>query len=80
MDKNDLLNLQNEISNIKIQLTDIQKSLQTLILSSSKLNNHIDFVEDTYDSLKAPLNFVKDTVKKLTLQSSQSTDLTIKNK
>lgn len=80
MDVHDLQNLQKDILEIKLQLEDIQKTLKLLVSTSSKLNNHIDFVEETYDSLKTPLNFVKDTVKRLTLQSPQNTDLTQTNK
>ena len=30
------------------------------------MDNHIDFVENTYNSLKAPLQFVKDKVNMIT--------------
>jgi hypothetical protein len=30
-----------------------------------KMNNHIDFIEDTYDKFKTPLNFMKNKINML---------------
>lgn len=37
-------------------------NLEKLNKTCSKMDNHIDFVENTYDSLKFPLNYIKNRV------------------
>ena len=42
------------------------------------MGSHIDFIEDTYNTLQMPLNYLKKTVEKLT--GSSTKDLQIKDK
>ncbi len=60
--------IETDIAQIKLQLSQITEMLITLTKSSEKLNNHIDFVEHTYDTLKTPLNYIKDTVNRITFR------------
>lgn len=53
--KIDLLNKDNE--NIKKECT--------------KMGSHIDFIEDTYNTLQMPLNYVKKSIERLTGSSSK---------
>jgi chromosome segregation ATPase len=43
-----------------------------------KMGSHIDFIEDTYNTLQMPLNYIKKSVERLT--GSSSKDLPIKDK
>lgn len=45
---------------------------------SHKMGSHIDFIEDTYNTLQMPLNYVKKSIERLT--GSSSRDLPIKDK
>ena len=45
---------------------------------SHKMGSHIDFIEDTYNTLQMPLNYVKKSIERLT--GSTSKDLPIKDK
>ena len=44
----------------------------------TKMGSHIDFIEDTYNTLQMPLNYIKKSVERLT--GSSSKDLPIKDK
>jgi chromosome segregation ATPase len=44
----------------------------------TKMGSHIDFIEDTYNTLQMPLNYVKKSIERLT--GSTSKDLPIKDK
>ena len=37
-----------------------------------KMSKHIDFVDDTYNTLKRPIDFIKNQVNILTLENSES--------
>lgn len=61
-----------EIEIIRDELKDVKETLAKLIVSVDKLtkicgrmDNHIDFVEDTYDNLKHPLNFAKSKIERI---------------
>ena len=64
--KIDAINLDNNI-----KMDEIKKE-------SHKMGSHIDFIEDTYNTLQMPLNYLKKTVEKLT--GSSTKDLQIKDK
>ena len=64
-----LKNLGQQISilNTKIDKIDtILELLKNQQRTQKKLEEHIDFVESTYDILKSPLNFVKDRINSFT--------------
>jgi len=52
---NDTIMLNNKLKSMDAKLDNILKIIE-------KMSNHIDFVETTYDSFKAPLNWIKNTV------------------
>ena len=65
-----------EILELKIKLENIEKLILTkfeelnakidsINKKSNKMSEHIDFMEDTYTKVKAPLSFVKNKVEKL---------------
>lgn len=54
------------LSEIKIINKKIDKLQQELIENKNvckKMNDHIDFIEETYDSLKKPIDYIKDRFK-----------------
>jgi hypothetical protein len=60
--------IETDVAEMKLQLSQISDKLTILTNASAKLNNHIDFVEHTYDTLKTPLNYLKDTVNRITFR------------
>ena len=64
--KIDAINLDNNI-----KMDEIKKE-------SHKMGSHIDFIEDTYNTLQMPLNYVKKSIERLT--GSTTKDLPIKDK
>ena len=59
--------IKEEQMNTKIDKIDtILELLKNQQRTQKKLEEHIDFVESTYDTLKSPLNFVKDRINSFT--------------
>lgn len=52
--------MEEELKIINSKLDIIIELLKTQINSSKKMDDHIVFIEHTYDKLRAPLDFVKD--------------------
>ena len=50
--------LQKDILLMKQDLTDLKQDMKQLLTISKKMNNHIDFIDDTYGQVKAPLNYI----------------------
>lgn len=48
-----------ELEKINKKLDDILEELKCIRASNEKLSNHIDFVDTTYESLRAPLDYIK---------------------
>ena len=51
--------MERTLDEINMRLKSIEERLTHIEKSSSKMGDHIDFVEETYVSLKAPLNYIK---------------------
>ena len=47
-----------ELSEIRAELRQLSANVKTLLESSQKMNDHIGFVETTYETLKAPLHYI----------------------
>jgi hypothetical protein len=50
------------------------KKIDEIKVECTKMGSHIDFIEETYNTLQTPLNFVKRSVERL-IGSSSSKDL-----
>ena len=48
------------------QLEKIKEAINALITTTSRMDDHISFVEATYETLKKPIDYVKDKVSYLT--------------
>ncbi len=78
-----LKNVKHNQETIMKRLDLIENRLMIVENSGNKMNNHIDFVENIYESIKAPFHYVMDTVSKFrTIESdiyeSYPTDKNIK--
>lgn len=49
----------NKLDNINSRLNNIELEIKKIKESSGKMDNHIDFIEDTYETLKYPIEYVK---------------------
>jgi len=64
---------------IDLMNTDNNSKMGEIKKECTKMGSHIDFIEDTYNTLQMPLNYVKKSVERLI--GSSSKDLpTIKDK
>jgi len=78
--KNDINKLADSIKNLEqlicLKFTELEKQINELKLDNKQINDihnvcdkmseHMNFVEDTYSSLKVPINFVKKSIEKFT--------------
>jgi hypothetical protein len=55
----DLSIIKNELKDIKDTLSVLIKTIETLTTTCSRMDDHINFVENTYSTLKAPLDYMK---------------------
>ena len=51
-----------ELRNIKKEIKMLSDKIEKLDKSCSRMDNHINFVENTYDILRTPLNIVSNLV------------------
>ena len=66
MDNNIILNRLDELEKtILTRLNEIQQQLDEINKSSKNMDEHINFIEITYENLKSPLNFIKSKVDNL---------------
>ena len=61
-----ILELHSKMDVLTSAVQNLSKKQKDIEESTAKMNTHIDFVEKTYTSLKAPLQFVKDKVSLIT--------------
>lgn len=60
-----LQNIQYNQEEILKKLNVIENRLMILENSSTKMDNHIDFVENVYDKVKTPFHYVMDNLTKI---------------
>ena len=60
--KQSLKNLENNFEKVNTRLDNIEKEIRDNKIDCQKMRSHISFVENTYDSLKRPLFFLKNQV------------------
>ena len=54
--------LAQEIENLAVKLDKIMELLQVNHDECTRMGNHINFIENIYDSVKSPLNFICDKI------------------
>jgi hypothetical protein len=57
--------LRENVSNLNEKVKTLETLLITISTSSKKMDSHIDFITNTYETFKLPLYYVKNTVEKL---------------
>lgn len=76
--------LKEKITNLEIliitKFDELNAKLDNINKTSTKMSEHIDFIEETYVTLKTPLNFVKNKVERLMGYSGSSSLPSIKDK
>jgi len=50
--------IKNLINRIEIIETKLDKILELLEVDCKKMSNHIDFIENVYDKVKSPFNYI----------------------
>ena len=59
-------NLEKKIDKLTEEIISLRKEVFELKNSCSRMDNHINFVENTYSTLKYPLDFMKTKINSLT--------------
>jgi chromosome segregation ATPase len=78
--KSQLNNIEKLLINLDKKVDDMNIKLQKVDSSCNKMDEHIIFIEDTYNILKTPLNYVKRSVDRL-IGNNQNVELpSIKDK
>lgn len=57
-----IIELKQEVTQLKDIIEDLSKNIKTMNVSTSRMDSHIDFVEDTYETLKRPLHYITNKV------------------
>lgn len=74
-----ILELHSKMDVLTSTVNNLSKKQKDIEKSTAKMSTHIDFVENTYSSLKSPLQFVKDKVSLITgIQKSNLPSITDK--
>ena len=69
-----------ELSDIKKELHEIKEILSNLKKSTNKMDDHILFIEDTYSTLRSPLDWITKNVNRISGYSSETELPLINNK
>ena len=64
-EKSDLKIIREDIKKLNENMKALTEAINNLTSACSRMDGHIDFVENTYDILRTPLNFVVRQVDRL---------------
>ena len=53
-----MIKMNKEIAEIKQSLKELHEKIDLLLRNQHKMNNHVDFVEDVYTTVRHPLNYI----------------------
>jgi archaellum component FlaC len=48
-----------KITNLENKINNLEQKIDLLIKTCGRMDSHINFVETTYETLRSPLNFIK---------------------
>jgi len=64
--RNEIVNLKNKVERMEEKLDAIMQKLDTNIIKNcDKMGDHIDFVNNVYDTVKVPLHYISNKVQKM---------------
>jgi hypothetical protein len=64
--RNEIMNLKNKIERMEEKLDAILKKMDNdIIKNCDKMGDHIDFVNNVYDTVKVPLHYISNKVQKM---------------
>lgn len=64
--RNELTNLKNQVERMEEKLDAILQKMDTNIIKNcDKMGEHIDFVNNVYDTVKVPLHYISNKVQKM---------------
>jgi hypothetical protein len=79
--RNEIKILKNQVERMEEKLdTIIQKLDNKIIKNCDKMGDHIDFVNNVYDTVKVPLHYISNKVQKMIGNSTKHADVRISNK
>ena len=55
-------NLENKFDNLDNKLNKILKLLEDNSIDCKKMSSHIDFIDNIYENIKAPMNLICDSI------------------
>ena len=61
-DKEILQKILTELNEIKESYTNLEKKVDEMYKNTKRMEEHIDFVENTYDTVKTPFHYLMDKV------------------
>ena len=53
-------NINQRINSLELEIKELKTMIKDLQQICSRMDNHITFVEKIYETIKAPLNYIKD--------------------
>ena len=57
--------LDEKLDDLKYEIGLLREMMEKLVKKASRLDDHIDFVENTYDIARTPLNYILSNVSKV---------------
>jgi hypothetical protein len=79
--RNEITNLKNQVERMEEKLDAIlQKMDNNIIKNCDKMGDHIDFVNNVYDTVKVPLHYISNKVQKMIGNARNHDDARVSNK
>jgi len=79
--RNEIKNLKNQVERMEEKLDAIlQKLDDNIIKNCDKMGDHIDFVNNVYDTVKVPLHYISNKVQKMIGNARNHDDARVSNK
>lgn len=68
----ELIKINEKMSMLRQEIAELKVMLRNVVESQSKMDNHVDFVETVYESVRHPLSFIKSKFEWMTAVNSKS--------
>lgn len=74
-DKEILQKILTELNEIKESYTNLEKKVDEMYKNTKRMEEHIDFVEGTYETIKTPFHYLMDKVSLLSFSSFRKSEI-----